>query len=187
MVFLGLLALPIVVGACGGRTTLDDSDVDGGIGQDGGPIVTDGGPIQNDGGPILIDGGPIQVDASPPPFDGGPPPLDAGPPPEPIQCGNSSCDPQTQVCCVTFNGQNVNETCTNQGQCNGASLGCTSAASCPNGEVCCATLTQQQQSAQCAQQCQGGFQNPQLCATNAECPKGQTCQQSPFGLMVCRP
>jgi len=176
-IFLGLL----LVGACGGRTTLDDSNIDGSVGQDG-------GVIGNDSGPIGIDGGPIGVDAQPPPFDGGPPPIDAGPPPPgPIQCGNTTCNAQTQVCCVTFNGQNVNETCTAQGQCNGASLSCTSASSCPNGEVCCATLTQQQQSSQCQTQCQGGFQHPQLCASDGECPNGTTCKNSPFGLKVCRP
>jgi len=181
-IFWGLLAL--CCAACGGRTTLDDSDFDASATND------DGGIIGKDGGPIGNDGGPIQVDASPPPpFDGGPPPpIDAGPPPPaPIQCGNSSCNAQTQVCCVTFNGQNVSETCTAQGQCNGAALSCTSAASCPSNEVCCATLTQQQQSADCEPQCQGGFQHPQLCATTAECPSGLTCKNSPFGLKVCRP
>jgi hypothetical protein len=169
------------LGACGGRTTLDDTETDASVGQDGGIIVKDGGPIQNDSGPI-------QVDASPPPLDAGPPPLpDAGPLPGQIQCGTSTCDAQTQVCCVTFNGQTVNETCTAQGQCNGAALSCTSAASCPPNEVCCATLTQTQQSSQCQNQCQGGFQHPQLCATDGECPQGQTCKNSPFGLKVCRP
>ncbi len=180
MVFLGLL---LISAACGGRTTLDDSDSDASVLQDSGI------PVQ-DSGPIVTDSGPIQVDAAPPPppIDAGPPPLpDSGPPPEPIQCGNTTCNSQTQVCCVTFNGQNVNEACTNQGQCNGASLACTSASSCPPNEVCCATLTQQEQSSACASQCQGGFQNPQLCATSTECPKGMTCQNSPFGLKVCRP
>jgi hypothetical protein len=180
---IGFLGLLLIAAACGGRTTLDDTDTDASAPPQDGSI-----PVQ-DSGPILIDGGPIEVDATlPPPLDAGPPPLpDSGPPPEPIQCGTTTCDPQTQVCCVTFNGQNVNETCTNQGQCNGASLSCTSASSCPPNEVCCATLTQQQQSSQCASQCAGGFQNPQLCASSTECPKGQTCQNSPFGLKVCRP
>jgi hypothetical protein len=178
-----LFLLVVCTAACGGRTTLDD--------------LTDGDAsvIGPDGGVIGKDSGPIQVDAQPPPpppppEDGGPPPpppIDAGPPPAPIQCGTASCNAQTQVCCVTFNGQNVTETCTPQGQCSGASLSCTSAASCTNGEVCCATLSQQQQSAQCQTKCQGGFQNPQLCATSAECPQGTTCKSSPLGLKTCRP
>ena len=180
-IFLGLLAL---VAACGGRTTLDDSTTDdASVLQDSGIIVKDGGPISNDGGPIFVDASPPSTDAAPPP----PPPLDAGPQPQPIQCGTSTCDPQTQVCCVTFSGQTVTEACTNQGQCKGAELSCTSAASCPAIEVCCATLTQQSQSAQCAPQCKGGFQNPQLCATDAECPQGTTCKNSPLGLKICRP
>ena len=178
-----IFCLLALVAAGGGRTTLDDSDLDASLGQDGGVIGKDGGPIQNDGGPIQVDASP------PPPFDGGPPPpIDAGPPPPgPIQCGNTTCNPQTQVCCVTFNGQQINEACTGQGQCNGAALSCTSASSCPPNEVCCATLTQTQQSADCEPQCQGGFQHPQLCATTAECPSGTTCKNSPFGLKVCRP
>lgn len=178
-IFLGLLVLGA---ACGGRTTLDDSNLDASVGQDGNVILKDSGPIQNDSGPILVDASP------PPPFDGGPPPPpDAGPPPQPIQCGNTTCNPQTQVCCVTFNGQTTNETCTPQGQCNGAALSCTSAANCPPNEVCCATLTQTQQSSQCQAQCQGGFQHPQLCGTDAECPQGTTCKPSPFGVKICRP
>jgi hypothetical protein len=181
-IFFGLLALaPSIFGACGGRTTLDDSDFDGSVGQDGGVIGNDAGPIQIDTGPVM--------DAMPPDFDGGPPPpIDAGPPPpSPIQCGTSSCDPQTEVCCVTFNGQTINEACTAQGKCSGASLGCTSAASCPSGEVCCGTFTQTEQDSKCQTTCGGGFQHPQLCATNAECPSGTTCKNSPFGLKVCRP
>jgi hypothetical protein len=177
----------VLCAACGGRTTLDDS-VDGApIGVDGGPIGVDGGPIGIDGGPIGIDGGPIGIDGGPVDVDAAPPPFDAGPPGNPIQCGNTTCNSSTDVCCVTANGQVVNEACTPIGQCKGAAFSCSSASSCPNNEVCCATFTQTQQTSQCQSACQGGFQNPQLCASTAECPNGLTCKQTPFGFKTCRP
>jgi hypothetical protein len=177
-----ILFFLVASAACGGRTTLDDSIQDASIiGQDGGVIGKDGGPIQGD----------AQPPPPPPPEDGGPPPpppIDAGPPPgNPIDCGNATCNSSTEVCCVTFNGQTLNEACTPQGQCNGAPFACSSASSCSNGDVCCASFTQQKQSSQCQPKCQGGFQNPQLCATSAECPQGTTCKPSPFGFSTCRP
>ncbi len=172
-----VLSWAIVVGiaACGGRTTLSDdtSLVDG--------STTFDGSITPDGGVIIQDGGVIIPDASPP--------IDASPPQEagtPITCGTTTCT-TPEVCCVTFGNQQVNYACTQQGQCQGASLDCTSAANCPPNEVCCASFSQQSVSSGCAPQCQGGFQNPQLCATNAECPQGTTCKSSQIGFKICRP
>jgi hypothetical protein len=182
-----LLCGVVLCAACGGRTTLDDSVTDASVGTDGAPIGVDGGPIGTDGGPIGIDGGPIGSDSGPIQIDAAPPPFDAGPPPGDIQCGTATCNASTQVCCITANGQTVNQACTPKGQCQGASFACSSASSCPNNEVCCATLTQQQQTAQCQPQCQGGFQHPQLCASSAECPPGLTCKPTPFGFDTCRP
>ncbi len=184
--YLGL-GLLVVLGACGGRTTLDDSVDDSGTSVDGSPIGKDGGPIGVDAGPIGIDGGPIGVDGGPIFVDASPPFADASPPPTSIQCGNTTCNSSTQVCCVTYNGQTLQETCTAQGQCQGGGFACSSASSCPNNEVCCATITQTQQTSKCQTACQGGFQNPQLCATTAECPSGLTCKPTPFGFSVCRP
>lgn len=185
---LGLFAIGLGSGlvACGGRTTLDDlGDLDSGI------ITSDSGIIGSDGGIVPKDSGIVPPDAGPPP----PPPLDAGPPPPqdagspggPISCGNATCNSSSQVCCVTFSGQTVSETCTPQGQCTGAALACTSVAACPPNEVCCGNFSQTKQGSQCAPACQGGFQNPQLCAKNAECPKGTTCKNSPLGVKTCRP
>ena len=176
-ILLGLIA---IAAACGGRTTLDDS-ITGGDASTG----SDGGIVFKDGGVILDSGLPPPADASPPPFDGGV--GDAGGPGGPISCGNGVCNAPAETCCVTFNGQTLNETCTPAGQCSGASFDCSGAESCPNGEVCCGHFTQQSQSASCAPKCQGGFQNPQICETSAECPPNLTCQQSPFGFKVCRP
>jgi Cys-rich repeat protein len=163
--------------ACGGRTDLGDETApeDGSVGLD--VVLPDGGIVPGDSGGIdagQSDGGTLP-DASPPP--------DAGTG-TPIQCGTTTCDSDTEVCCVTFMGQTVSETCTSQTACSGFSLTCSSAQNCDNGEVCCASFPT---GAQCAPACKGGFQNPQLCASSSECPKGQTCQTTPFGYKICRP
>jgi hypothetical protein len=165
--------------ACGGRTMLADLPTDASVAPDGG-TSKDGGVIGQDGGVIVFDGGVPMPDASPPP-------IDAGPPPGIIQCGTSVCNGSTETCCVTYNGQTLNETCTPQGQCQGASFDCSGASSCPPGEVCCGSFSQTSQGAQCVSTCQGGWQHPQICETDTECPQGETCRSSPFGFKVCRP
>ena len=168
----------MTIAACGGRTNLGDDEpiLDGSVVVDA-SITPDGGVIQ-DGGIVVFDVAPPPDDALPPP-----PPPDGGP----ITCGKVSCNSATEVCCVTFGNQQVTYACTQQGQCQGASLDCTSAASCPSNEVCCGNLSQQNIGSQCEPQCAGGFQNPQLCATSAECPKGTTCKSSQIGFKICRP
>ncbi len=178
---LGLIAITLF--ACGGRTTLDDLSS-----GDAATPGSDGGIPGNDGG-VIVDAiaPPPPSDAiAPPPFDGGPPPIDGGTTGT-IQCGQSTCSASTDVCCVTFNGQSTSETCTPPNQCQGAQFDCSGAASCPPGEVCCGSFSQQKQGASCAPACQGGFQNPQICQTSAECPNGLTCKPTPLGFDVCRP
>ena len=180
--FLGLIAIAVV--ACGGRTMLADtpSGEDASVGEDGGVIGQDGGIVFKDATP-------------PPPFDAGPPPIDGAPPPPidggtfggPIQCGSTVCNGSIETCCVTYNGQNLNEICAPIGQCQGASFDCSSEKRCPPNEVCCGHFSQTGQGSDCAPSCQGGFGNPQLCATTAECPAGQTCKPTPFGFKTCRP
>ena len=82
---LSCLAISLI--ACGGRTTLDDSDLDGDIiGPDGGVvIVPDSGVIVPDSGVMVQDGGVIILDASLPPMDASE--IDAGPPGTEITCG----------------------------------------------------------------------------------------------------
>ncbi len=167
-----LLAL---ASACGGRTTLDDS------------TTTDSGTELDAIVGVDVSGQPdssfVDVVVGPP--DGGVT-VDSGPPNPPIPCGTSQCDPSTEVCCVTFGGQTLSETCTAPTACNGAALTCASAANCPLGDVCCANFSQTTPGSQCALKCQGGFQNPQLCALDSECPTGETCKNGPFGLKICR-
>jgi hypothetical protein len=76
---------------------------------------------------------------------------------------------------------------------------CTSAASCSKGEVCCGSLGGAggapttgtgtggvggfNISVECEKTCgTGGFQ---LCEADSECPKGVTCQSTPFGAKLC--
>ncbi len=181
-----VLGLIVLAAACGGRTNLGDDDIvtDADL-LDGSITTNDGGVVVKDAS-IGSDGGVIFVDASLPPSDGGVIVVDSGG--GAIVCGNTTCDSNTDFCCVTFNGgQQVQEDCVSNGStCQGASLTCTSAASC-NGEVCCASVNGQSITAACAPQCQGGFQNPQLCAIDSECPKNQTCKNGPLGLKTCRP
>jgi Cys-rich repeat protein len=171
---LGSVAF-VMIGACGGRTDLgNEPELDGAVTEDGSPNLDS--PIQADSPIVIIDAGHVDVEP--------PPDANVG---TPIQCGTATCDSLTEVCCVTFMMQMVNEVCTSPSSCNGVSLTCSSAENCPPGEVCCADFNQMMASSQCQSACKGGFQNPQLCAKDSECPSGQTCRNTPFGYKICRP
>ncbi len=161
---------------------------DTGVGTDGGTTpVDDGGIIIADATSPFDAGLPQPPDASVPPSDGGIIVLDGGGS-GPITCGQTTCNSSTQVCCVTFSNQQVQDNCVGIGQCqNGITLACTSALSCPPGDVCCASFTQTSSSSQCELKCPTGFGNRQLCASTSECQPGLTCQPGFGGLMVCRP
>jgi hypothetical protein len=120
----------------------------------------------------------------PPPFDGGPPPpFDAGSPP-PLTCGNTTCNPQSQQCCITQNGSS----CVLTGTCNGGiALSCTGSASCAKGQVCCATLGGGGANAKCASSCGNPPQAIQICNSKADCKPNQNCISVPQvqGLKVC--
>ena len=179
---------------------------------DGGPLPPpnfDGGPLPPpnfDGGPPPppdfdaqppppppIDAGPPPP-PPPPPFDGGPPPpidgglpppppIDAGPPPA-IKCGNTTCNAQSQQCCISQQGAS----CVSTGNCNGGiALSCSSSANCASGEVCCATLGGGTPSAKCASTCGNPPQAIQVCAKKSECKPNQNCIAIPQGqgLKVC--
>jgi hypothetical protein len=167
--------------ACGGRTTLDDTTLDGeSPNPDGGVTIDSSLPCSK----CLPDGAFMDVSTG---QDSPVTVFDAGGPPPVIACGMTTCDALTEVCCVTFSGMAINETCTAPSGCmGGATLACTSASDCPTNEVCCGQLMGMSIDSTCAPSCMGGFANPQLCATSAECPMGQTCQPALFGLKTCR-
>jgi hypothetical protein len=76
---------------------------------------------------------------------------DSAPPPpaDSISCGSASCDPASQICCITDDGNGgENFACDTSQDCddnNGLSLPCAKAADCiaagsPTGTVCCVTV-----------------------------------------------
>jgi len=120
------------------------------------------------------------TDTGIPPFDTG---VDTGfdaPPEGGILCGGAYCSAATQECCASPSGFG----CVAKGKCGGTTLACSSAASCPlPGQTCClGGLLGGTPSVSCQFFC-AGFR---LCASNAECAKGQTCQAAFGGYRICR-
>src|SRR5262245_5582471 len=90
-------------------------------------MIACGGSTSTDD--TVVEGGTsdqtVSSDATPPPPDSGG---------APIKCGQTTCDSNSQECCVTFQ----TATCIAKGaQCQGGVLNCTSAAACPTGQICC--------------------------------------------------
>jgi hypothetical protein len=130
-------------------------------------------------------------------------PADAGParvlpPITATMCGTATCT-ATQECCIELaTGKVACDTA-----CTGASIAatCSSAASCTGGQVCCASLDivgggrrdGGGPSASCQDSCaredagRGAAAEVQLCATDDECPAGDTCRDEGGGLVVCAP
>ncbi|HEY8074687.1 MAG TPA: hypothetical protein VIF62_11265 [Labilithrix sp.] len=128
-----------------------------------------------------------------------------------VSCGSAACDVSAQECCITFNGggNGAQSTCVARGKCTGdLVLACGSAKNCPSAEICCADLSGDTATATCQSTCgsdQGGSGGPggdgqggpggdgqdgqtlQLCASDAECPSGQRCVKTDFGVSACQP
>jgi hypothetical protein len=105
----------------------------------------------------------------------------------PLSCGGQSCDPGTQQCCVQLGmgggPGGATESCVPQGQCNnGVALSCTQPSDCPGNQVCCLGLAGGGPSAMCQTRCRRGIQ---LCSSNQDCPNGERCRMTPFGLSAC--
>ncbi len=90
-------------------------------------------------------------------------------------------------------------TCVPTGQCQGVGLTCSGSSNCPTGEVCCLDFGGGggggPPTASCQMSCGrggggggggGGRGGLQLCNSNADCPPGEQCVMTPFGLNVCR-
>jgi hypothetical protein len=126
--------------------------------------------------PLVIEAGTL-VDASCP--DAPPPPVDGV---QGVYCGGGhwNCEPLSQVCCVTGGSTLLWEACgpNEDGGCGTVfsspdpifPWACLSSSNCSEGEVCCASRT----GSYCGVACDSvGFQ---LCASQSECPAGQTCE-----------
>lgn len=111
---------------------------------------------------------------------------DTSTPLAPLPCGMTTCDPSTQVCCVTF--QPTTQTCIAIGApCSGGTLSCSSKLNCSSGDVCCLDYAGGKVTTTCKPACLGGFQEPQLCASDGECTPPDTCRTIPGGYKACVP
>jgi hypothetical protein len=202
--------------ACGGQASNVDgaSGVDGsGAGSgatSGGPVIVGGsgstapssGVIAATSGDTTATGGMDGGGTTGATGGGNGAPADAGParvlpPVTATMCGTATCT-ATQECCIELaTGKVACDTA-----CTGASIAatCSSAASCTGGQVCCASLDLVGggrrdgggASASCQDSCareDGGraAAEVQLCATDDECPAGDTCRDEGGGLVVCAP
>ena len=128
----------------------------------------------------------VTPDSGLPPQDGGILPVDAGPPSTSIACGTTTCDSTTQDCCVSFQ-RGAGTSCVAHGTCSGIPLTCTGSANCSGGDVCCASLGGGGASCQPTCAGTGGFGGSfQLCNSDSDCPSGDHCRMSPFGVGICR-
>jgi hypothetical protein len=189
---------------CGGKL-LDMPNGYGPVGEDG--SAGDDGAAGDDGGGGFggsssgssggsSSGGRSSSGGSASSSSGGRPATDGGP----QTCGGRVCT-GNQVCCVATGGGGGaggggggGQTCTAPTACTGLALSCVNAAGCGTGNVCCFALGGGgagagggggglSGAASCQKACpQGGYQ---LCSSNAECPRGVTCQMTMFGGSVC--
>jgi Cys-rich repeat protein len=175
-VSLVVLGLAVAVGCGGSSESLPDDDAGGG-GNDS-STGTDGNTASRDG--ATMNDGTSPVDSSM---------MSTG-----VPCGQgdaaASCDPTTQVCCVTFGMGGGSAQCIAKGAtCQGASVGCSSAANCASGDVCCGAFTNNMLSSACqAAPCPAvaPLGRPiQLCATDGECPNGEKCRTGFGGIKAC--
>ncbi len=91
------------------------------------------------------------------------PPVDGG-----TACGQTSCDPATESCCI---GQNGGTCVAKNATCQGIAVACQSGKDCSGGQVCCATVS----GVSCQTTCDPSS-GRQLCASDAECTAPDTCQ-----------
>jgi hypothetical protein len=103
--------------------------------------------------------------------------------PIPIPCGQTTCTPGVQACCIQQQNQAM---CIDaQSTCPGPSVGCLNGAACTAGDVCCLSLVGRATSCVTASTCNfaGGFI---LCSSSAECPDSarNCCRLGQIG--VCR-
>jgi hypothetical protein len=137
--------LIVTAAACGatacGRTELDIVPDDGGAGPGG----AGGAAGRGGAGGVTGSGGQTPV---------------------PVPCGQGSCVPGTQICCIQGNTQ----TCIPaQAPCAGASFSCLDGAACGGGNFCCLSLTGGSTSCTTQQLC-GPAAGVFLCASDAHCP-----------------
>ncbi|MEO7094388.1 MAG: hypothetical protein ABI175_14120 [Polyangiales bacterium] len=185
----------LAVVGCGGSVSAEGEESDTGAGGDdtsipgvdGGTVdtggtPTDGGTIKD--GTVVSDSSPTDA-ITPPPLDGTVPPADGGAPGR-ITCGATTCDAAKQDCCIAFGGGGGSTCIAKGGTCSGAALSCSSAASCKAGEVCCSKRSASGAISSVCEATKCAGTEPQICATDAECPTGTRCRDAVGGFKTCR-
>ena len=159
--------------ACGGEI-VDESDAN--VPDD---AAVEANPTNKDSGAVVD--GAVSNDAS---SDADGPPL-----PEPILCGPSSCNSLTQICCVTVADNDANYACLSPlDTCDGYIFECSDQSAClarGSDWHCCVATKQSFDGAECNPS-DVTCPTPTLCATSAECPQGQSCEDAMYGYKTCQ-
>jgi hypothetical protein len=104
--------------------------------------------------------------------------------PIPITCGQQTCAPGAQTCCIQVAGGVASESCVATGtSCpGGVSIGCLDGAACSGGTVCCLSFLGASTACQPPIACAGGF-GLVLCASDGDCPTAspQCCRAGRSG------
>jgi hypothetical protein len=166
-----------VAAAC--SSSSDNNGTDGG-GSDGGgssSSSSSGGRSSSSSGGLFDAGTPMQIGTRPTSIDGG------------IHCAGMGMMGECaspQLCCWGDQSQTLPPLpgCTTATSCSGSSIACSATNHCATGQVCCfvftgdagAAATTGPFTAQCADQCPtGDMVHYQLCASDSDCPAGNTC------------
>jgi hypothetical protein len=160
-----VLACALVLG-CGG-----DSDDDGASAEGTGGTAAGGSSGATGGGSGGTGGGAGVSGASGSGGSGGGTGV-LGPPGPGIACGETTCDEETEMCCVEASGRSCSTSmCTGVG----ARLECDDAVDCP-GELCCFSniFASVRLATFCAPDC-GGSSELQVCKEAGECDNGDPC------------
>jgi len=155
----------------------------------GGRFISDGAPDADASTADVVsesssaDGPSVTVDAGTPPSSD-----DASVLTDKVQCGNALCDLQTQVCCVTGSGQDAVASCVPVHTCDaGIAFSCSTALSCTPPQICCGIGADFSQGAGCQPPADTSCQTLRLCASDGECPQGETCKAAQYGFDTCQP
>ena len=141
------------------------------LGQDSTPRVE-----TRDGGPR--DRGPAPTDAKRP-ADSKKPAADRSTAPyQAPLCGERSCDPVKEDCCLASSGTS----CVPRGSCRADKINCLLPRHCPTNQSCCFFVDNRPIDIACVYTCPALT----LCESSADCPGGVECMDMTESISVCR-